>query len=153
MTAGQHALEDLTPHQLVSEIQEILVQYRVEVSTKRRTWPASIRDRIVALRKQGVSPYRISELSGVPYTTVVSWFGRPKPKSKERGRFLPVVQGGIRPAPSTDSRVTTVRPTMVAQTTVVGLTVVLPGGFEVRGLSNLEQIAELYRSIGAGGRA
>jgi hypothetical protein len=163
MTAIPHALEDLTPQQLVAEIRQISSQYQSEVSTKRRTWPASIRDRVMALKRQGVNPYRIAELSSVPYTTILCWSGRSKPKRKARvskscgsvaattnsdgGRFLPVLA-----TENMTTEPTTVVPTTVRPTAVVGLTVVLPGGLEVRGLASVAQVAELYRSLGAGAR-
>lgn len=70
MGTSQYALKDLTPHQLVSEIRQISEQYRAEVSTRRRTWPASIHDRVISLKRQGVGAYRVAERTGIPYTTV-----------------------------------------------------------------------------------
>jgi hypothetical protein len=164
MTPSPPALEDLTPHQLVAEIRQIAEQYRAEVSTKRRTWPTSIRERACALRRQGVSAHKIADLSGIPYTTLANWFGQPRsrPKREEAGcragvgsgRFLPVVQGPAGPTKRGRPRVNpTVGPTTVVSpttvpTTVVGLTVVLPGGFEVRGIPFVADVAELYRLTG-----
>ena len=56
---SEHKLDDLTPHQLIQEVKEIADQYSQEVSSSRRTWPKSIRERVLALARLGVPCVRI----------------------------------------------------------------------------------------------
>jgi hypothetical protein len=149
------SLDGLTPQQLLAETHEIAEQYRREVDTPRRTWPASIRDRVLALRRLGVKPYRIAKLSRVPDATVAYWCrsSRRKTQPTNAGRAvgasrflaLPVSQ-----RPMDTPTVRTLTPTVGVSIPQAPFTAILPGGFEVRGLVSLEQVAELYRATHRG---
>jgi hypothetical protein len=66
-------LDGLTPHQLVAEIRQISEQYEQEVPGGRRRWPESIRSRVLALGRLGVSPSKIAGLTGISRATVFLW--------------------------------------------------------------------------------
>ena len=66
-------LDDLTPHQLIAEIKQIAEQYDREVTTARRTWPNSVRDRVLALARFGMPRSRIGKECGIPAATVFLW--------------------------------------------------------------------------------
>ena len=66
-------LDGLTPQQLVAEIRQISVQYEQEVPGRRRRWPESVRCRVLALGRLGVSPTKISELTAISRATIFLW--------------------------------------------------------------------------------
>ena len=65
-STASEKLDDLTPHQLIDEIKQIAEQYSREVNTARRTWPRSIRDRVLALHRLGLKCFRIARLTNIP---------------------------------------------------------------------------------------
>lgn len=146
-------LDDLTPHQLIDEIKQIVEQYSREVTTSRRTWPKSIRDRVLALARLGVPRARIAALCALPSTTVFLWC-RPtrgaKGKSSTEPRFL-ALSGG--PASSQSNATVGMKSELNCSspvpTVAMGMHCLLPGGIEVRGLSSVEQVIALYRGCRA----
>lgn len=66
-------LDGLTPQQLVAEIQQIAAQYEQEVPGRRRRWPESIRSRVLALGRLGVTPTKIAGLTDISRATVFLW--------------------------------------------------------------------------------
>lgn len=81
-------LDGLTPQQLVSEILEISAQYEKEVPGGRRRWPESIRSRVLALGRLGVTPSQTSELTKISRATVYLWC-RKLPTRRARGSARP----------------------------------------------------------------
>lgn len=75
--------------QLIEEIQELTRQYHVEVGSKRKPWPKSIKERVRNLFSMGVHPQETAKLLGIPYPTIMSW-KPPKKKSKEDFHALTV---------------------------------------------------------------
>jgi len=59
--------------ELVSEIKQIMEQYRREVPGRRRAWPEAIKSRVRRLNESGLSLYSIAQLIGIPYVTLKSW--------------------------------------------------------------------------------
>lgn len=78
--------------QLVAEIQELTRQYHAEVSSKRKPWPKSIKDRVRELFSSGVPQKKTAELIDIPYATIMSW-KNPKKKSKSDFHGLTVRPG------------------------------------------------------------
>jgi len=72
--------------QLLNELRQISEQYAKEVTGKRRPWPRSIRDRVIALRRERVSFERIAKATGLPIQTMYSW----RIGGKRASAFLPV---------------------------------------------------------------
>lgn len=72
--------------QVVDEIRQLCRQYATEVPSRRRTWPRSIRDRVLQLLQLELSCEEVASLTGIPAPTVYSW----KPKVSEEPCFLPV---------------------------------------------------------------
>ena len=97
-----------------------------------RGYPKPLRERVVAYAERAVAAGRpradVAEALGLAPVTLVRW-GRPRRAAVAPG-FRPVV---VAPEPG--------RPTSAG-----GLTVVLPGGVRVEGLS-VEQAAELCRRL------
>jgi transposase-like protein len=161
-STSSEKLDDLTPHQLIDEIKQIAEQYSREVTTARRTWPKSVRDRILALARLGVPRNRIARECGIPATTVFLWC------EKVTGRKRRVGSSPAHPVPSPQARFLALSlgsDTSHSNTTVgmgiepekskiqtdsdTGFQIVLPGGIEVRGLSSIDQILALYRGCRA----
>lgn len=71
-------------HHLIDEIRQIQQQYAGEVRSRRRPWPASIRQRIEQLSDLGMSFKEISERTKVPYYSIMNW-RHGKPSVKKQG--------------------------------------------------------------------
>jgi len=121
---------ELGVEQIISEITEIMEQYRREVPSGRRAWPTSIRSRVLSLRRAGVRCAEISRRTGLPYYTVLEWRKSPAPFVE-----LPVV------AKSEKVRTVTV-PTFRA------MTVTLPSGVRIEGV-DFEMLSALLPALGA----
>lgn len=158
---SSYKLDDLTPHQLIDEIKQIAEQYGREVTTARRTWPNSVKDRVLALARLGVARGRIGRECGIPVATVFLWCkhipGRKRRAgaAAEPGRSPPQSRFLALTGPDTCKSNPTVgigiplegpREHLVAET---GLQIFLPGGVEVRGLTSVDQILALYRGCRA----
>jgi hypothetical protein len=93
--ADSKRLDGLAPQQLIAEIQQIAAQYEEEVPGKRRHWPESIRNRVLALGRLGVTPSKVASLTPVPKTTLFLWYKqlpnrRPARRTKGQGEFIQV---------------------------------------------------------------
>ena len=152
-------LDERTPHQLTDEIRQIAEQYGREVSTARRTWPKSVKDRVLALARLGVPRNRIGRECGIPPATVFLWCEK---LTGRKARVGLTKTAPIRPALSPThflelggSDHATPTPTVglgmemdippMRSESGMGLQILLPGGVEVRGLSSIDQVLALYR--------
>jgi hypothetical protein len=72
---------------IISEIIQINSQYDQEVERSFKSWPKSIRDRVVELLKRGMRPREISEVTKIPYHTVLRWRLKKGPPRKRRQGF------------------------------------------------------------------
>lgn len=60
--------------QLIDEICQLREQYLEEVGRGgRKPWPKSIKSRIIELCRSGIGAGELSELTGVPYHSVLPW--------------------------------------------------------------------------------
>jgi hypothetical protein len=162
MTANStYKLDDLTPHQLIDEVRQIAEQYSREVTTARRTWPKSIKDRVLALLRLGVPGARIGKECGIPVATVFFWY-KQIPGRKRRTRAAAEPRRIPREArflalagPDTCNTNPTVGVELELEAPQMqpgaapGFQVLLPGGIEVRGLASVEQVLALYRGCRA----
>jgi hypothetical protein len=58
---------------LVEEILSIKDQYQMEVGSRRKPWPKSIKVRILELDRLGMPMLKISESIKIPYQTIMHW--------------------------------------------------------------------------------
>jgi hypothetical protein len=116
--------------QIISEIAQIMEQYRKEVPGGRRAWPESIKSRVIRLRGAGLRCAEISRRTGLPYYTVLEWR-----KSATAFVELPVVK---------EKKVGTV--TVPSLGTV---TVFLPSGVRIDGVG-AELLKALLPALGCG---
>ncbi len=132
--------------QLIDEIRQITEQYRNEVSTNRRTWPASIRERVIELKRLGLSPGEILLKTGVPKPTIWVWTSnRAKGGDSSPAEFIPVR------VKSTVKRLTVKSAPVESESKDVSepmsrFTVELPGGLRVRDI-DLETLIHLSRRL------
>lgn len=63
----------VSANQLVEEILSIKEQYQIEVGSRRKPWPKSIKSRILDLDQLGVPMQQISLAVKIPYQTIMSW--------------------------------------------------------------------------------
>ena len=99
-------LDGLTPQQLVAEIRQVALQYEQEVPGKRRRWPESIRSRVLALGRMGVTPTKIAGLTNISRATVFLWCRKLPRRTQNKGA------GFIEVQPSPTVRLKTVSPTV-----------------------------------------
>lgn len=59
--------------QLIEEILSMKEQYQIEVGSRRKPWPKSIKSRILDLDQLGVPMQQISHAVKIPYQTIMSW--------------------------------------------------------------------------------
>ena len=64
-------LQVMDPHELVSEIQQLISQYNMEVGSRRKPWPESIRSRVHHLFASGMKGAEISRQTGIPYFSIL----------------------------------------------------------------------------------
>jgi hypothetical protein len=126
---------------LLAEIKQIKQQYQHEVGSKRRPWPRSIRDRISALEKMGVSPREISDGSGVPYHTILQWKFLKRKLDKNKS-FHPMVVNNEGDLPVKSPPTVTVKTDLKPSRTV---TVTTPLGFRIEG--SAESVCKILKSF------
>lgn len=76
---------------IINEIIQINGQYDQEVERSFKSWPKSIRDRVVELLKSGMRPREVSEATKIPYYTVLRWRLKKGPPRKRRQEFKELV--------------------------------------------------------------
>ena len=124
--------------ELLDELKQIYVQYQKEVPSKRKPWPESIRGRVSRLQKQGVTSVQIAKQTGIPAHTIYGWA---KGQRQKRDAFLPVKLANANQSPIRNQK-----DRLVTVTKVVTVTIVLPSGIRIEGLSSnlaLEMVKKL----------
>jgi hypothetical protein len=123
---------------LIGEINQIKEQYQVEVGSKRRPWPNSIKERIESLEKMGVQAKSIASDTGIPYHTILQWRFLKRKKSKPSEFHALAV---------TNPKLTKPHPTVTVTAgsqKVVTVTVITPLGFRIEGCT--ESVCRILKS-------
>lgn len=138
---------------LISEIKQIMAQYRREVPGRRRAWPEAIKTRVKRLNDNGLSLYSIAQLIGIPYVTLKNW-----ERKQNTGGFRAVTVKTSKPVttvvPPTAKCPTTVEGQTVKPLTVVGseqsssIAITHPSGIRIEGLSFNEAVQLSERWLG-----
>lgn len=129
--------------ELVQEIIQMTAQYRAEVSSKRKPWPNSIVDRVEELIKMGLSVKKVSDLTGIPYFSILNWRHRTGKKLKRNFHPVAVTTSATKAATVTVPVSTAMTPELAA------VTVTSPDGYQIKlknAKSALEFICELRRA-------
>lgn len=126
---------------LFSELSQICEQYKREVPGGRRAWPKSIKDRVFALQRLGISAHQVAKQVPIPYMTIVSW----NAAERKKGKFLPVKV--VKGEPTTVTVASRARRDQKHRgpAPVTTVTVVTPTGFRIEGLPATEAMAWLMR--------
>jgi transposase-like protein len=134
--------------EIVSELNQLIIQYRREIPGGRRAWPQSIQSRVRNLFHQGMPIARIARAIGLSYHTVLNWVpkeDRQRDRSRRQasrasdGHFSEIE---IRPERDIATVTVPVR-TFVGATSraerkpdeTATVTVTLPGGIRVEGVT------------------
>ncbi len=102
--------------QLIEEIQNLTKQYHSEVSSKRKPWPKSIKDRVRELFSLEVPQKKTAALLEIPYATIVSWKLPAKKKSDSDFHGLTVRPGPTVTVRTSDSQNYNPSPTVTIRT-------------------------------------
>ena len=71
---------------IFNELVQICEQYMYEVPGKGKPWPKTVRGRVFALQRLGVSAHFIAQRTRIPYMTMVCWNSK-----KNRESFTPLL--------------------------------------------------------------
>ena len=123
----------------LQEIRQIMVQYKAEVGSKRRSWPESIKKRVFALVAQGHTMKSVSDETGIPYHTIIQW----RQEQMREGKFHSVAIRGE------EKTVTTVTvPTKLPEPTGT-VTVTTPDGYRIEA-DNYQTAIQLIQQLRRG---
>ncbi len=124
---------------IISEINQMREQWFTEVEAgARRTWPKSIRERVMQLHVMKVKSKDIARLTKVPYETILQW--RHYLRKKER-RFHAVQ---VR---NNDNASVTLASVEI-ESKNLGVTVTTPSGYRVEGPTI--EVLKILQSLGGG---
>ena len=153
-TSDAKALDSLTPHQLLDEIRQLREQYVREVPGGRRSWPESIRARVLALGRLGVPVAKVAGATGISRATVFLWCqgGPPRKRGRPPGqgaRFIelepPAAQSNRQTSPVV--RLDSGTATRIATEATRELRLRLPNGYEFMGLQSVQDAVSLFQAL------
>ncbi len=133
--------------ELLTEVSQIIAQYRQEVPGRRRAWPESIKNRVLELQRMGFERSDIAKGTGISYFTIFNWGEAKAP------RFEPVAIVPSRRALPKAATVTVTkcrrrhRPSCRPALTTV--TVTMPGGIRIEGVT-VEVLLKLLPQLSGG---
>lgn len=133
--------------QIIGEVIQMRDQYFAEVGADaRRTWPKSIRERIILLDSMKVSRKEIAESTGVPYDTIIQW--RHYEKKRERRNFHTLEVKTAKPLKKETLRLPAVLAAAPPKPFVrdVTVTVTSPDGYRVEGPA--AGVVKIVRALG-----
>lgn len=122
---------------LLGELAQLQGQYKSEVPGARKAWPRSIKERVAKVAELGVSSAEIARQTKIPYYTIHGWAKSQSRKAPGKFREIAVVAARQAPAP----------PASVAESGTV--TVTMPNGCKIEGLSSSAALAWLERISGS----
>lgn len=134
---------------LVSEIAQVLEQYRQEVPGRRRPLPESVKSRVSELHKLGCKSAEVSRRTGIPYFTILQWHRKQKSAGfevvkvvKSRSAVISRKVGPTRGPIQRSKNVDT-----VTESTFSTVTIMLPNGTRIEGVG-VELLLRLIPEIG-----
>jgi len=131
--------------EIFHEIRQLIEQYRAEVPGGRRAWPEAIKSRVRAISAAGASLRDIAERTGLPYYTIIAWVpDTARRRYRKRSQDVPAVGKFSEIAVVAAKRPTGVVAVANEKTAaqqpqcdrqIATVTVTLPGGIEVKGVT------------------
>ncbi len=134
--------------ELLDEIRQLITQYRQEVPGRRRAWPESIKNRVLELELMGLERKEIAKRTGISYYTIFNWGAASKKPCFER---VTVVRARRALPKAATVTMTKSRPHRVARPTLTTVTVTMPSGIRIEGVS-ADVLKALLPSFIGGGR-
>jgi transposase-like protein len=140
-------MEAANRDQIIDELRQLCAQYQSEVPSRRRTWPKSIKERILQLLQSELACEEIGKRTGIPTATIYGWKAAVKSSAPA---FLPVqvvktATKQVAVAPPARARVRRSKRSRSAPTLIV----VAPNGLRFEGL-DVSQALAIARSFGIG---
>ncbi|MGZ3744921.1 MAG: hypothetical protein ACXWRA_14115 [Pseudobdellovibrionaceae bacterium] len=127
-------------NQLIEEVQQLTRQYHAEVSSTRKPWPKSIKDRVRELFTLDIHLKKTANQIDIPYETIMSW--RFPKKKKPLSHFHALA---VRKSPT----VTVRKNNREISTSILTVTVRTPSGYIIKATPDLA--AKLILSLERGG--
>ena len=125
---------------LVSEIKQIRHQYNIEVGSKGKPWPKSIKERVFKLIDLGFTLQSISDDTGIPYYSILNWRHRGKEKAKVQQFQELAVRSNF------SGSVTVPESSQLCQQSAA-VTVTTPGGYRIEAVDAADAI-KILKAMG-----
>jgi hypothetical protein len=130
-----------TAENLIQEIKQIIQQYQIEVGSKGKPWPKSVKTRVFQLIDLGFTLQSISDDTGIPYYSILNWRHRGKEKAKsERFQELALT-------PNLSGSVAVTESCHNSQSAAV--TVTTPGGYRIEA-QDAGDVIKILKAMGGG---
>lgn len=127
---------------LVQEIKQIIQQYQIEVGSKGKPWPKSVKTRVFQLIDLGFTLQSISDDTGIPYYSILNWRHRRKEKAKsERFQELALT-------PNLPGSVAVAERSHIGQP-IAAVTVTTPGGYRIEA-GDVTDVIKILKAMGGG---
>ncbi len=127
---------------LINEIKQIIQQYQIEVGSKGKPWPKSVKTRVFQLIDLGFSLQSISDGTGIPYYSILNWRHRGKEKEKsERFQELALTPNCAGTVAVTERSHTSQKSAAVTVTT--------PGGYRIEA-NDVCDVIKILKAMGGG---
>lgn len=127
---------------LISEIKQIRHQYNIEVRSKGKPWPKSIKERVFKLIDLGFTLQSISDDTGIPYYSILNWRHRGKEKAKVQQFQELAVRSNF------SGSVAVTESSQICQPSAT-VTVTTPGGYRIEAMDAADVIKILKAMGGA----
>jgi hypothetical protein len=140
---------------IISEINQIRVQYVKEVGSGRRAWPRSIKERVAELEDLGLTAKSVAVGTGISYATIVLWRHKRRKKSRAFHEVRVKKQSAIA-APKSDALAISKSPSVTMANFEIppirppGLILRTPSGFVIEGLDETSVVTLVARFIQGG---
>jgi hypothetical protein len=128
---------------LISEIKQIINQYQIEVGSKGKPWPKSVKERVFRLIEMGFTLQSISDDTGIPYYSILNWRHRGKEKAKVQ-QFQELALRG-----NTETGSVAVAESSQGYQKSVTVTVTTPGGYRIEAM-DVADVIKILKAMGGG---
>lgn len=135
-----------TRAELIRDITQIAQQFKAEIPGGRRPWPKAVKDRALALVKDGMSLTEIAAATGFAYQTVHGWTRDRRTRGKFRElKALPAPEeSAVMAIPPTSENSPTSRKGGDKAAKSTKVTIITPNGYRIEGVP----IGEVAKILG-----
>lgn len=128
---------------LIEEIKNITSQYQAEVGSRRKPWPNSIVIRVQELMGLGFKIKKISDMTGIPYYSILNW--RHRGQVKMLGKKFHSL--AVKPTNTFQSRTVTVPASRFSETATVTVTTLDGYQIKIEGLESTLRFLQALRGM------